>query len=87
MMVTRQQGGSGGAKLLQLLHNLVELMGYWWFIQKSVLRWAVVCQLTCVTTICNSISAGWRRLTEDSLAFIFRVTLMDRRKLFKRLFS
>lgn len=87
MMVTRQQGGSSGAKLLQLLRNLVELMGYWWFIQKSVLRWAVVCQLTCVTTICNSISAGWRRLTEDSLAFIFRVTLMDRRKLFKRLFS
>lgn len=87
MAVTRQRGGSGGAKLLQLLHNLVGLMGYWWFIPKSVLRWAVVCQLTCVTTVCNSVSAGRRRLTEDSLAFICRVTLMDRRKLFKRLFS
>lgn len=49
-------------------------------------HWAAACRLTRVTTTCNSLRTGGRFHRRLSYIFIFRVTLTNLEKTFKRFF-
>lgn len=56
------------------------------FLQAMGHCWAAACQLTCVTTICNSTRTGWVIISQKTYSFIFRVTLTNLEKTFKKVF-